>query len=315
VATGDSKRAVFAALLANIGIAVAKFVGFAFTRSSSMLAEGVHSLADTGNQLLLLLGHRRSGKAPTTAHPFGYGRERYFWGFVVAIVLFALGSVFAIAEGIEKIIHPHALESTGWAMAILAIAAVLEGSSIRTAIRESNPQREGASWAQFIRRSKAPELPVLLEDSGALVGLLIAFVALLVATITDNSVWDGLGSVLIGLLLGAIAVVLAVEMKSLLIGESASEGDVAAIEEAITNAEKVRKLIHLRTEHLGPEELLVAAKVDFEPTLSFAELARTIDAVEVRIRAAVPASTLIYLEPDVARDSRDGASDSADPTG
>ena len=187
-----------------------------------MLAEGVHSVADTGNQLLLLLGHRRAQQAPNEEHPFGYGRERYFWGFVVSIVLFALGSMFAIFEGVEKIIHPHALESTGWAIAILLVAAVLEASSFRTAIQESNPLRDGASWPQFIRGSKAPELPVLLlEDSGALVGLLIALAALGLATVTDNSVWDGLGSVLIGLLLGAISIVLATEMKSLLIGEAA----------------------------------------------------------------------------------------------
>ena len=293
---------MFAAMAANMGIALAKFVGFAFTRSSSMLAEGVHSVADTGNQLLLLLGHRRAQQAPTDEHPFGYGRERYFWGFVVSIVLFSLGSMFAIFEGVEKIIHPHPLESTGWAIAILLVAAVLEASSFRTAIHESNPLRDGASWPQFIRGSKAPELPVLLlEDSGALVGLLIALAALGLATVTDNSVWDGAGSVLIGLLLGAISIVLATEMKSLLIGEAATDSDVAAIEAAIRGAEHVRGLIHLRTEHLGPEELLVAAKVDFDASLSFAELARTIDAVEVDIRAAVPAARLIYLEPDVAR--------------
>jgi cation diffusion facilitator family transporter len=302
MSTSGSRRAVFAAMAANLGIAVAKFVGFAFTRSSSMLAEGVHSVADTGNQLLLLLGHRRAQLSPNEQHPFGYGRERYFWGFVVSIVLFALGSMFAIFEGVEKIIHPHALESTGWAIAILVVAAVLEASSFRTAIRESNPLREGATWPQFIRGSKAPELPVLLlEDSGALLGLLIALAALGLATVTDNSVWDGVGSVLIGLLLGAISIVLATEMKSLLIGEAATDSDVAAIEAAIRDAEHVRGLIHLRTEHLGPEELLVAAKVDFDGSLSFADLARTIDAVEVDIRAAVPSARVIYLEPDVAR--------------
>jgi cation diffusion facilitator family transporter len=302
MSTSGSRRAVFAAMAANLGIAVAKFVGFAFTRSSSMLAEGVHSMADTGNQLLLLLGHRRAQLAPTEEHPFGYGRERYFWGFVVSIVLFALGSMFAIFEGVEKILHPHELESTGWAIAILLVAAVLEASSFRTAIRESNPLRDGASWPEFIRGSKAPELPVLLlEDSGALVGLLIALAALGLATVTGDPVWDGVGSVLIGLLLGAISIVLATEMKSLLIGEAATPSDVAAIETAIRGADHVRGLIHLRTEHLGPEELLVVAKVDFDATLTFGDLARTIDAVEVDIRAAVPTARLIYLEPDVAR--------------
>ena len=316
MSTAGSKRAVFAALLANLGIAVAKFVGFAFTRSSSMLAEAVHSVADTGNQLLLLLGDRRSQIVPDEEHPFGYGRERYFWGFVVSIVLFTLGSAFAIYEGVGKIVHPHALESTGWALAILAVAAVLEGSSFRTARRESNELRGDASWWRFIRGAKAPELPVLLlEDSGALVGLLIAFVCLLAATVTQNSVWDGAGSVLIGVLLGVIAVVLATEMKSLLIGESASRADRDAIEAAVNAAPEVRHLIHLRTEHLGPEDLLVGAKIDFDPSLTFAELAATIDAVEVRIRAVVPTARIIYLEPDVVRPGGPAPDPAAGPQG
>jgi cation diffusion facilitator family transporter len=302
MSSGGSKRAVFAALLANLGIAVAKFLGFAFTRSSSMLAEGVHSLADTGNQFLLLFGHRRSRREATAAHPFGYGQERYFWAFVVSIVLFALGSVFALFEGLEKLLHPHELDSPGWAIAILLVAAVMEGLSFRTAVRESNPSRQGAGWLAFIRGSKAPELPVLLlEDSGALVGLLIALIAVSLSAVTGSGRWDGLGSTLIGLLLGVLAFILATEMKSLLIGEAATDDDQDAIRRAITTAPCVRQLIHLRTLHLGPDELLVAAKVDFDPALTFAELARAIDAVEVHIRAAVPSANVIYLEPDVAR--------------
>ena len=304
MSTAGSKRAVVVAMAANLGIALAKFVGFAFTRSSSMLAEGVHSVADTGNQLLLLLGHRRSQHEPTPMHQFGYGRERYFWGFVVSIVLFTLGAAFAVFEGIEKMIHRHPLESPGWAIAILLVAVVLEASSLRTALRESSADRHGVSWWTFIRDAKSPELPVLLlEDSGALVGLLIAFVALVLTAVTGDSVWDGLGSVLIGLLLGTIAVILATEMKSLLIGEAASPADEAAIRTAIERADRVRGLIHLRTEHLGPDQLLVAAKIDFDPDLTFAELARTIDAVEVEIRASVGADVVIYLEPDVTRES------------
>jgi cation diffusion facilitator family transporter len=304
MSTDGSKRAVFAALAANLGIAVAKFIGFAFTRSSSMLAEGVHSVADSGNQLLLLLGRARSEHEPNERHPFGYGRERYFWGFVVSIVLFTLGSLFALVEGIEKILHPHELESLPWAIAILLVAAALEASSFHTARRESRPLRGDRSWARFIRDAKTPELPVLLlEDSGALVGLLIALVAVILAAVTGNSRFDGIGSVLIGLLLGAIAVVLAIELKSLLIGESASTADQSAIRTAIAGADHVRGLIHLRTEHLGPEDLLVAAKIDFDPSLSFEQLARTIDALEVDIRAAVPSARLIYVEPDVTRPS------------
>src|SRR4051794_12060625 len=237
MSTGGSRRAVFAALLANLGIAVAKFVGFALTRSSSMLAEGVHSLADTGNQLLLLLGGRRAQIAPNEQHPFGYGRERYFWAFVVSIVLFALGSVFAIFEGVEKLLHPHEIESPAVAIVILLVAMVLEGFSFRTAVHESNPLRQGTSWFEFIRSAKAPELPVLLlEDFGALVGLVIALVCLLLTVVTGSAMWDGVGSTLIGLLLGVIAVVLATEMKSLLIGESATDADQRAIAEAISGA-------------------------------------------------------------------------------
>jgi len=316
MSAGGSKRAVFAALLANLGIAVAKFIGFAITRSSSMLAEGVHSLADTGNQLLLLLGGRRSQLAPNEAHPFGYGRERYFWAFVVSIVLFTLGSAFAIFEGIEKLLHPHQVDSPAVAIAILLVAVVLEGFSFRTAVRESNPLRNGASWPQFIRRAKIPELPVLLlEDSGALIGLLIALVCLGLTMATGSAMWDGVGSTLIGLLLGVIAVVLATEMKSLLIGESAAPDDQQAIATAIAGAPSVLGVIHLRTEHLGPEELLVGAKVDFDPSLTFPALATAIDEIERRIRSAVPAARVIYIEPDVARpaDADPPADPAADP--
>jgi cation diffusion facilitator family transporter len=307
MSTGGSRRAVLAALIANLGIAVAKFAGFAVTGSSSMLAEAVHSVADTGNQLLLLLGVKRAKKAPTPAHPFGYSRERYFWAFVVSIVLFTLGSAFALFEGVEKLLHPHELESPAVAIAILLVATALEGFSFRTAVRESNPLRRGASWPQFIRRSKAPELPVLLlEDAGALVGLSIALASVMLTVVTGSAMWDGVGSSLIGLLLGALAIVLATEMKSLLIGESASDDDLTAIEEAIDQAPAVCELIHLRTEHLGPEELLVGAKIEFEATLTLAELAVSIDDVERRIRAAVPAARVIYLEPDIARDPNPG---------
>ena len=260
---------MFAALLANLGIAIAKFVGFFFTLSSSMLAEGVHSLADTGNQLLLLLGGHRAKKEPTPVHPFGFGRERYFWAFVVSIVLFALGSVFAIFEGVEKLLH-HELESPQWAIGILLIAIVLGPG--RSGPRSRPTRCGGASWAEFIRRSKAPELPCCIEDSGALIGLVIALVAIGLSVITGSGMWDGVGSTLIGLLLGVIAVVLATEMKSLLIGESASDADQRAIVDAIEGDPQVRSLIHLRTEHIGPEELLVGPR-STRPALTMRELA------------------------------------------
>jgi cation diffusion facilitator family transporter len=299
---GNSNKAIVAALFANLGIAVAKFAGFLITASSSLLAESIHSVADTGNQALLLLGGSKSRKAATEAHPFGYGRERYFWAFVVALVLFSLGSLFAIFEGIEKLRHPHELESPSVAIVILLVAVALEGWSFRTAVIESRPLKGDLSWWQFIRRAKQPELPVvLLEDFGALTGLFIALVAVSLTIVTDNGMWDALGTLTIGALLGVIAFVLAQEMKSLLIGESATQFVQGQIEDVIERSEHTVALIHLRTQHLGPDELLVAAKIDFGATPVAADLALAIDAVEAEIRAAVPTAKLIYLEPDIQR--------------
>jgi cation diffusion facilitator family transporter len=297
-----SRRAIVAALLANLGIAAAKFVGFAFTGAASMLAEAVHSVADTGNQGLLFLGGARARKRPDEEHPFGHGHERYFWGFVVAMVLFTMGALFAIYEGVDKLRHPHALESPVWAVAILGVAIVLEALSFRTALREARALRGGESWWQFIRHTKTPELPVvMLEDSGALVGLGFALLGIGLSVLTGNPRFDALGSIAIGCLLGAIALVLAVEMRSLLIGESAGPKDVEAVRAAITGTPRVQRLIHMRTLHLGPEELLVAVKVEFDASLTIAELGHAIDAVEAAIRAAVPIAKLIYIEPDVYR--------------
>ena len=299
---GNSNRAIIAALLANLGIAVAKFVGFLITASSSLLAESVHSVADTGNQALLLLGGHRSRRTATEEHPFGYGRERYFWAFVVALVLFSLGSLFAIFEGVEKLWHPHELESPQVAIAILVVAIGLEGWSFRTAVREARPLKGDGGWWRFIRRAKQPELPVvILEDFGALIGLVIALVAIGLTIVTDDALWDGAGTVTIGVLLGVIAVVLAKEMKSLLIGESADATVRTAIEDAIVGSEHTVTLIHLRTQHLGPDEVLVGAKIDFGRVGSPADIATAIDAVEADIRAAAPVATVIYLEPDIQR--------------
>ena len=302
---GHGTKAVIAALLANLSIAVAKFVGFAVTGSSSMLAEGVHSVADSGNQGLLLMGGRKAKKAATHDHPFGYGRERYFWGFVVALVLFSLGSLFAIYEGVHKLQHPEPIESPQVALAILGFALVAEGLSFRTAMKEANNLRDDASYWQYIRRAKQPELPVvLMEDFGALIGLVLAIGGISLSVLTDDGRWDGYGSIAIGCLLGVIALVLIVEMKSLLIGESATTKEVEAIRAAIEIEPDVIRLIHLRTQHLGPEELLVGAKVEFLHELSVAEVASTIDRVERTIRAGVPWARVIYIEPDVHHEHR-----------
>ena len=301
---GHGTRAVVAALAANAGIAVAKFVGFVITGSASMLAESIHSVADSGNQGLLLLGGHRARRQADAEHPFGYGRERYFWAFVVALVLFSLGGAFAIFEGIEKIRHPHELESVGVAIGILLFAIVLESWSFRTAIHEARPIKGDASWWQFIRRSKNPELPVVvLEDLGALIGLLVALAAVSTAHVTGDSIYDAIGTLFIGILLTAIAVVLAIEMKSLLIGESATAKVQEEIRAGITGDPEVERLIHLRTQHIGPEELLIGAKVSFADDLAVPELAGAVDRLEARVRERVPEARIMYIEPDVMRTS------------
>jgi cation diffusion facilitator family transporter len=295
-----SKRAIFAAFLANLGIAIAKFVGFLITGASSMLAESIHSLADTTNQGLLFHGGRQAARPATPDHPFGYGRDRYFWSFVVALVLFSVGGLFAIYEGVEKLRHPHDIDSPAVAFVILGVAVVLEAFSLRTAVRESNHVRGGLGWVAFVRRSKTPELPVvLLEDLGALFGLLFAIGGLTLAVTLDEPRWDGAATIAIGALLVTIAVILVVEMKSLLIGESAGAAQQRAILGAIEETPGVRRLIHMRTLHLGPDELLVAAKLELAGSLSMREAADAIDAAEGRIRSAVPIARVIYLEPDL----------------
>jgi cation diffusion facilitator family transporter len=298
---GHGSKAIVAAFFANLGIAIAKFIGFLVTSSASMLAESIHSVADTGNQALLLLGGRRARREPTALYPFGYGRERYFWSFVVALVLFSLGSLFALYEGLHKLDHPEPLESPGVAYAILGIAIVLEGFSLRTAVIESQAAKGSLSWGQFLRKAKTPELPVvLLEDIGAQAGLVIALGAVTLSETTGNPRWDGYGTLAIGALLGVIAIFLAIEMKGLLIGEAADPAVHARIVEVIEADPAVQRLIHMRTQHLGPEELLIACKIEFPPDLAGADLAAAVNRIEEAVRAVVPIASLIYLEPDIA---------------
>jgi cation diffusion facilitator family transporter len=301
-----SRKAILAAFVANLGIAIAKLVGFFITGSAGLMAESLHSLADTGNQGLLMLGGHRAKIGESATHPFGTGRERYFWAFVVALVLFSLGGMFALWEGYQKLRHPHETDNAIVGYFILGVAVVLEAYSLRTAVREARPHRAaGHSWWRFIRRAKEPELPVvLLEDTGALLGLVFALVGLALSQITGNARWDAVGSMAIGVLLVVIAIILVIEMKSLLIGEAAAPEMRHAIVEAINGAPHVARLIHMRTEHLAPDEVLLAAKVEFAGSLTVRELSAAIDDVEAHVRAAVPVVTLIYIEPDVLDPSR-----------
>jgi cation diffusion facilitator family transporter len=302
VAASGGTRAIVAALLANAGIAIAKFVGYLITGSSSMLAEAVHSVADTSNQGLLLLGGRQAKRAATQEHPFGYGRDRYFYSFVVALLLFTLGSVFALYEGIHKLEAPEPLTSPLVAVVILVVAIGLEGFSFRTAIHESRPLKGSGTWWQFIRQSKVPELPVvLLEDLGALIGLVLALLGVGLTVATGNPAFDALGTIAIGVLLGVIAIILIIEMKSLLIGEGATAPVLAAIVSQLESAPEVQRVIHIKTQYLGPEEMLMAAKIALTPGLPVEAVARAIDEAERRVREAVPDARLIYLEPDLDR--------------
>lgn len=300
MSTTGGTKAIIAALLANLGIAITKFIAFVFSGSSSMLAESVHSLADTGNQGLLLLGGRKSRKRADASHPFGYGRERYVYAFVVSIILFSVGGVFSIYEGIDKLQHPHELEVPWLPILVLSIAIVLESFSLRTAIRESNHVRGKQGWISFIRHAKAPELPVvLLEDIAALTGLVFAMLGVGLTIITGNSAWDAIGTLAIGALLIAVAVVLGIETKSLLVGEGAVAADTEKIRKTINANPDVEALIHMKTLYLGPDELLVAAKVAFASKSRLSDVATSIDTLEAAIRAAVPVARVIYIEPDV----------------
>ncbi len=299
-------RAVIAALLANLGIAASKIAAFVFTGSSSMLSEGMHSIADSGNQVLLLIGRKQARRGATEEHPFGYGRARYIYAFIVSIVLFSLGGVFGLYEGWHKVLHPEKLASPLWAFCVLIVAVLLESFSLRTAVHESNSLRGRTSWARFVRTSKAPELPVvLMEDVGALLGLIFALIGVTAAVVTGDARWDGIGAISIGTLLVCIAFFLAIEMNSLLIGESATEEHIKAIRIALEAGSDVERIVHLKTLHLGPDELMVAAKIAVRHDQSASSIARTIDNAEARIREAVPIARVIYLEPDILKSGTD----------
>nr|WP_270910991.1 cation diffusion facilitator family transporter [Leucobacter sp. UCMA 4100] len=296
-------KAIIAAMSANLGIAITKFIAAFFSGSSAMLAEGVHSLADTGNQLLLLIGGKRSKRRADAKHPFGYGRERYLYAFVVAVVLFTVGGMFSVYEGIEKFKHPEALTMWWLPLLVLVIAIVLESMSLRVAVRESKPLKGERSWWQFIRHEKSPELPViLLEDFAALVGLVLAFFGVGLTALTGNCIYDALATIAIGVLLIAVAVVLVIEVSSLLVGEGANPEDLAKIEAAIVSVKGVERIIHMKTLYLGPEELMIGVKISVGPERKVRELSFLINQAERHVRAQVPHAKVIYIEPDVWRD-------------
>ncbi|MDQ3415998.1 MAG: cation diffusion facilitator family transporter [Actinomycetota bacterium] len=305
MATEGGNKAIIAALFANIGIAVTKFIAFLLTSSSSMLAESIHSVADSSNQGLLLLGGKRAKRDATPEHPFGYGRERYVYAFVVAIVLFSLGGLFALYEAYHKWADPHPIERWQWVpVTVLLIAIALESYSLRTAVKESNAIRGDQSWVEFVRKSKAPELPVvLLEDIGAELGLVFALIGVSLTLVTDDGRWDAAGTAMIGILLVIIAITLAIEMKSLLLGEAASASAIRRIREALVGdgTQGVTEVIHMRTMHLGPEELLVTAKIAVPDAVSADDTASAINAAEARVREVEPLAQMIYLEPDRPR--------------
>jgi cation diffusion facilitator family transporter len=302
LSTEGGTKAVIAALLANTGIAISKFVAFAFTGSAAMLSEAIHSVADSLNQVLLLVGGKRAERKASDRHQFGYGRVRYVYGFIVAIVLFLVGGVYSAYEGWHKVSHPEHISDPQIAFGVLIVAIVLEAFSFRTAIREANKIRGKRSMTKFIKDARQPELPViLLEDFGALVGLLLALFGVTMATITHDGRWDGLGAISIGILLILIAIVLVREMTSMLIGESALPEEVTAVERALESAPIVERIIHLRTLHVGPEALLVAAKIAVAPARSASEIVAGIDEAESLLRAAVPTAEYVFLEPDFDR--------------
>lgn len=302
MSTEGGIKAIIAALVANIGIAISKFVAFALTGSSSMLSEAIHSVADSGNQILLLVGNKRSKKQADESHPFGYGRRRYVYGFIVAIVLFLIGGLFSLYEGIHKWQQPEPLNDWWIAVLVLVIAIGLETYSFRTALREANKSRGKRSLFKFVKDSRQPELPViLLEDAGALTGLVLALLGVSAAVITGDGRFDALGAMGIGTLLIVIAIFLAIEMTAMLVGESALPEEVAAIRKALEDSSGVERVIHLRTLHVGPDELLVAAKIAIHDSDTGAQIARAINEAEVSLRSAVPSAKYIFLEPDLDR--------------
>ena len=309
MSTEGSTRAIVAALGANIGIAVTKFVAAAVSGSASMFAEGIHSMADSGNQILLIVGGKRAKREASETHPFGYGRSRYIYAFMVSIVLFSIGGMFSIIEGVNKLSEPHELQQAWLPLTVLGVSILLESFSLYTALNAAKEDRGQASLAQFIRHAKSPELPVvLLEDMAALVGLVLAFAGVGLTVLTHDPIWDAYGTLAIGALLVLVAVVLGIETSSLLVGEGATAADDLAIRKALEGAKGVRSIIHSKTLYLGPDELMLAAKIEISASATGQDIADIINGAEKSVREAVPATRVIYLEPDVRLASKNSVS-------
>lgn len=302
MSTEGGTKAVLAALLANTGIAISKFVAFAITGSTSLLSEAIHSVADSLNQVLLLVGGKRSKRVADDKYQFGYGRVRYVYGFIVAIVLFMVGGIYSVYEGWHKWSHPEPVTDYWVAIGVLTIAILLETFSFRTAIIETNKVRGNRSFAKFVKDARQPELPViLLEDFGALIGLIFALVGVGAAVLTGDGRWDGMGAMAIGLLLIVIAIILVREMSAMLVGEGALPEEYDAVQAALESAPLVERVIHLRTLHVGPDALLVGAKIAIANSQTAEEIARGIDEAERLLRIAVPSAQYVFLEPDLDR--------------
>jgi len=295
---------LYGALAANLGIAVAKFVAASISGSSSMLTEGVHSLVDCGNQVLLLYGQKRARKQPDRSHPFGYGRELYFWAFVVAMLIFAVGAGVSIYEGVLHYTDPEPLRDPTINYVVLAIAFLLEGSSWTIAVRELGARRGSFSWWQLVVQSKDPaRFMVLLEDSAALVGLLIAAGGVWASHFLADARIDGIASIMIGLVLTLVAIFLAREAKGLIIGESADPRLIEQLRRTVAARPEVTAVNHVRTIHSSPEVVFVAISVDFEDDLSMAEGERLIEDIEQQLKALSPQLTSIYIRPERREDA------------
>ena len=301
-AEGNSTKHIIQSLLVNAAIAAVKTIAAVITHSGAMLAEALHSAADCGNQLLLLLGVRGARRPADEAHPLGYGRDVYFWSFMVALLLFTGGGVFSIYEGIHKVRHPEPIERAWVGLLVLGVSIVLEGMATYSNIRELNRRRGQKPFFQFLSDTKDVDLVVVFgENSAAVLGLGLAMIALFVADRTGDGRFDGVGSIAIGLVLVGVAIFLAIEVKSLLVGEAADPEIEAAARKIAGEDPNLERVLHLVTIQQGPGEVLVAMKVSFSSRLGIDDVSRSINEFEARLRAVRPEVRWIYVEPDIPR--------------